>query len=86
MPASIGIRARPAFGLVRRGNLRRIHDHRVQMGKSLTHIPLMMLAPLVIIAGLTAGFALNWTHTIHTEEMASSGNAPETTGTITIRN
>ena len=86
MPASSGLRARPSFGLMRSGNMRRIHERRAPIGQSLRSIPMIMLVPLVIVAGLAAGFALNWTHTIHTEEMASLENMTLTTGTVSTRN
>jgi hypothetical protein len=85
MPASVGLRARPTFGIVRSGSARRIHDSRVHMSQSLGRIPMMLLAPLAIVAGLTAGFTLNWTHTIHTEEMALYESVPMTTGTVSPR-
>jgi hypothetical protein len=95
MPASVGLRARPTFGIVRSGNARRIHDGRVHLGQSLRRIPMALLAPLTIVAGLTAGFALNSIHTIHTEEVALMGSLPPsaqttavesiTTGTVTPR-
>jgi hypothetical protein len=86
MPASSGLRTRPSFGLMRSGSLRRIHERRMPIGQSLRRIPMIVLAPFVIVAGLAAGFALNWTHTIHTEEMAWLESIQLTTGTVSIRN
>jgi hypothetical protein len=86
MPASIGLRTRPGFGSLRGGTQRSLASRRMHIGQFLRSVPLEVLGPLVVIAGLTAGFALNSIHTIHTEEVAAMDSLPMTTGTVTPRN
>jgi hypothetical protein len=77
MPVSSGLRSRPRIGVVRSFSARRRH-----VGGMAQLLPKALIAPIILVAGITALGTSLWTYDSVVSSEYAEADAPAVTGTV----
>jgi len=77
MPVSSGLRSRPQIGVVRSLSARRRH-----VGGMAQLLPRALIAPIILVAGITALGTSVWTYDNYINSEYAEADGPTVTGTV----